>query len=272
MSKGHIFLAQNSDINYLRQAYALALSIKKFNKINQTCLITNDSVPEEYRHGFDNIVSIPWSDLATNSTWKIENRWKLIHATPFKENIVYDVDMLLLNSNDNWWDYFKDRDLFFTTQVYDYRGNVITKNSYRKTFITNNLVNVYTGCFYFKKTQPAYEFFKWLEIITSKYNIFYEKFLINRQKFFSLDVSAALALKFMCKENEFTSKSSIPSFVHMKPMIQDWVNYPDKWTKVLSVNFNDFCDLKISNIKQSGLFHYVEDEFLTDDIIYKLSK
>lgn len=272
MSKGHVFLAQNSDVNYIRQAYALASSIKKFNKINQTCLITNDVVPEEYKHVFDNVIIIPWSDLANKSIWKIENRWKLIHSTPFKENIVYDVDMLLLNSNDNWWNYFKDKDLYFTTNVYDYRGNIVTKNDYRKTFTNNNLVNVYTGCFYFKKTQLAYEFFKWLEIITLNYEIFYTKFLVMPQKFLSFDVSAALALRFMNKENEFSISNSIPSFIHMKPMIQEWVNYPDKWTKVLSVSFTDDCSLKIANIKQNGLFHYVEDEFLTNDIIYKLSK
>jgi hypothetical protein len=32
MSKGHIFLAQNSDVDYVRQACALALTIKKYNK------------------------------------------------------------------------------------------------------------------------------------------------------------------------------------------------------------------------------------------------
>lgn len=272
MSKGHIFLSQNSDTNYLRQAYALALSIKKFNNINQTCLITSDSVPEEYKHAFDYVLPIPWSDLASKSIWKIENRWKLIHCTPFKENLVYDVDMLLLNSNDNWWNYFKNKDLCFTTFVSDYRGNKVSNNFYRKTFVENNLLNVYTGCFYFKKTQPAYEFFKWMEIITNNYELFYKNFLSNPQKFFSFDVSAALALRFIQKENEFTTCSKIPSFTHMKPRIQEWSNYPDKWTKVLSVNFTDSSELKIANIKQSGLFHYVEEEFLTDDIIFKLTK
>ena len=56
MSKGHVFLAQNSDVDYVNQAYALALSIKHNNTINQTCLITNNTVPHEYRHAFDHVV------------------------------------------------------------------------------------------------------------------------------------------------------------------------------------------------------------------------
>jgi len=74
-----------------------------YKQFNQTCIITNDNIPEEYKHAFDFIVPIPWTDVAKDSAWKIENRWKIIYATPFKENIVYDTDMLLLNSNDHWW-------------------------------------------------------------------------------------------------------------------------------------------------------------------------
>jgi hypothetical protein len=273
MTKGHVFLAQNSDTNYVRQAVALAASIKKFNQENKTCLITNDPVPEEFKPLFDFIVQIPWTDQAVNSTWKIENRWKIIHATPFKENIVYDVDMILLSSNDHWWNFLNKRDISFTSNVFDYRGKIVNNNFYRKTFVENNLVNLYTGCFYFKKSNKAFEFFKWLNIITSNWQDFYKKFLPNHtQRFVSIDVSAALALKFMDNEDFVINNSVVPSFIHMKPMIQEWKNFPSKWTNVLPCYFNDNCELKVANIKQQGLFHYVEDEFLTDDILYKLLK
>lgn len=273
MSKGHVFLAQNSDVDYVRQACALALSIKKFNKENKTCIITNDHVPDEFKHAFDHVISIPWKDQAAQSVWKIENRWKIIHATPFKENLVYDVDMLLLNSNDHWWQNLSHHDLCFTSTVFDYRGHVIKNNFYRKTFVENNLVNVYTGCFYFKKTNKSFEFFKWLDIITNNWQEFYKKHLSNHpQKFVSMDVNAALALKFMDNENFVVKHSTVPSFTHMKPMIQDWKNFPAKWTNVLPCYFNDASELKVANIRQQGLFHYVEKEFLTDDILHRLLK
>ncbi len=272
MSNGHVFVAQNSKDNYVRQAYALALSIKKRNRIyKETCLVTNDTVPDEYKHAFDHIVPIPWGDDAEGAAWKIENRWKVIHASPFVENIVYDTDMLLLNSNDHWWKYLEQKDLFFTSNVTDYRGNVVNNDHYRKTFTDNNLVNVYSGAFYFKKTDRTYEFFKWLEIIVDQWRSFYPTHLKKSpQTFCSVDVSAALALKFMDCEHEFVTNSLIPSFTHMKPAIQGWNEVPVKWTSFVNYFFDEKGNLKVGNFQQHGLFHYVEDEFLTDDIINKL--
>jgi hypothetical protein len=170
--------------------------------------------------------------------------------------------MLLLESNDHWWKYFKDHDLYFTTEVSDYKGNSITSDYYRKTFTNNHLANVYTGCFYFKKVNTAYEFFKWLEIIVTNWQKFYKIHLKNNmQKFCSIDVSAALALKFMDFK---TDKSSIPSFTHMKTELQGWKHPPDKWSNVLCNSMDKDLNLKIGNFQQAKLFHYVEPEFLTD--------
>jgi hypothetical protein len=270
MSKGHVFLAQNSDVDYVKQAYVLALTIKLHNNENQTCLITNDVVPDEYKYVFDHIVPIPWKDSAISSEWKIENRWKIIYATPFDENIVYDVDMMLLETNDHWWKYFEDKDLCFTTQVNDYRGNIVTDNYYRKTFTSNGLDNIYTGAFYFRKVTKAYEFFKWLEIIVTNWSKFYKIHLKNSpQRWCSIDVSAALALRFM---GISTTSSGIPSFVHMKPAIQGWKNIPAKWTNVLNSFMDESLSLKVGNFQQAGLFHYVEEGFLTPKQILLLEK
>jgi hypothetical protein len=267
MSKGHVFLAQNSSTDYVLQAYTLALTIKQHNKkYNQTCLITSDTVQESYRHAFDHIVRIPWNDSAANSQWKIENRWKIIHATPFKENIVYDTDMLVLSSNDHWWNFLSKKDVVLTNKVFTYRGNVITDDYYRKTFSENKLPNVYMGVHYFKKTRPAYEFYKWLQVITENYEEFYSKFAPkSKQKFCSMDLNAALALKFMDAESDFLINSSVPSFVHMKPAVQGWNKIPNKWQDVLLSTYDN--GLYVGNYRQTGVFHYTEDDFLNSDIV-----
>ena len=65
MSDGFCLLAQNnSTVDYVKQAYALAVSIHKFNKGQNISLITNDKVPEKYEHVFDKIINIPWTDLS----------------------------------------------------------------------------------------------------------------------------------------------------------------------------------------------------------------
>jgi len=274
-SRGHVFVAQNSDIDYVRQAYALSLSIKKHNKIeNKTCLLTDNDIPTEYLHAFDYVITISGDDLTSESLWKVENRWKIIHETPFKENIVYDADMILTISNDNWWNFFQEKDLFFTSNVLDYRGNVINDDFYRKTFTANDLPNVYVGVFYFKKSPLAYEYFKWLEIITKNWKDFYAAHLKNKTpKFFSVDVSTALAIKFMgCEEAVMSKKTMIPGFVHMKPAIQGWDSIPEKWTSKVTAYLDDNGKLIVGNYLQSGIFHYVEDEFLQEDMFYKLMR
>lgn len=268
MTQGHLIFAQNSDIDYVRQAYALALSIKKHNKINSICLVTNSTVPENYAKVFDYIVDIPFGDSSKKTTWKVENRWKLIYASPYDETMVYDSDMLLLNSNDHWWNLLKDKDVFLTDKVYNYKKELVKDFSIRKTFVENNLPNVYSGFHYFKKNSKSYEFYKWLEEIVKNYKIYYNKFTPkSTQKFLSIDVSAAIAVKILEAENDFTLLSNQISFIHMKKELQDWKTIPHLWSEGAIVNFDCNNNLWLSNFLQQGLFHYTENEFLTDEII-----
>lgn len=272
MSKGHVFLAQNSSADYVTQAFLLAKSIKYHNShYNQTCLITNDVIPNEYRHVFDYIVPISGSDDAQSSQWKIENRWKIIHLTPFRENLVYDTDMLLLGSNDHWWDFLSSKNVVLTSRVKDYKGRLIINDYYRKVFVANTLPNSYLGVHYFNKSDKAYEFYRWLEIITKNYNEFYDKFAPkNKQKFCSMDLNAALAVRFMGAEHEFLLDTFTPSFTHMKPAIQGWQPSPGSWQDVVRFDFKDGL-LIVGNIIQTGVFHYTDDSFVTEKIIDKIN-
>lgn len=271
MSKGHVFLAQNSSVDYVTQAYALARTIKHHNKeYNQTCLITSNDVPDQYRHAFDFIVPIPGNDDAKNDQWKIHNRWKIIHATPFTENLVYDTDMLLLNSNDHWWKFLTNKDVVLTSNVKDYKGRIINNNFYRKTFTANNLPNCYLGVHYFQKSNKAYEFYKWLEVITHHYQEFYDTYASkHQQKFCSMDLNASLAIKFMGAEHEFLIDNDTPSFIHMKPAIQGWISNNKAWQDTVAHEYDG--TLTVANIKQFGVFHYTEDDFLTEKILEKIN-
>lgn len=272
-TKGHLIFAQNSDVDYVRQAYALALSIKHRNKINQTCLMTTDIVPDEYKKVFDYIVKIPWGDQAIDELWKIQNRWKMIYASPFDETIAYDSDMLLFSSNDYWWNLFSKKDIVLTKTVVDYRENPITNSALRKSFYENDLPDLYFGIHYFKKTKRAYEFYRWLETIVKNWKYFYDEYTPkNRQIFCSFDVSAAIVTKILDAESEFTLDTAVPSFVHMKKELQGWETTSDSWTDSVIQNFSKDAILKISNYNQRGIFHYTEEKFLSDNIIKILEK
>ena len=271
MSKGFCLLAQNnSKTNYIRQAYALALSLHLYNKDQKISLITNDDVPDEWQSVFDQIIPIPWTDSAEDSDWKIENRWKVYHASPYDETIVLEADMMFTSDITHWWKELEKRELFFVSNVRTYRDEIITNRFYRKTFDANNLPNLYSALHYFKKGETAKEFYNLLEIIVNNWALFYSKYAPNEyQKWCSIDVSVAIASKILDNENDITDPNSYITFTHMKPIVQGWYNKPEKWTKVTGKYFTE-GKLFLGNYLQTRVLHYVEDEFLTDELLEKM--
>lgn len=265
MSRGILVVAQNNyKINYVEQAVVLALSLKLTNSDVPISIVTNDKISKKDAELFDNIIPIPWDDLAAEQDWKIENRWKTYHITPYDETIVMDTDMLVLENINYWWNYLKNYDLYFTTNTLTYRNEVVSSDYYRKAFTKNNLPNTYTGIYYFKKGNFAQTFFNNLETVFKNWQKFYDIFLIeDKPNFVSMDVCAAITLKFLdCVYLTTNPKSLIPTFVHMKSHIQNWSIASNKWTRTISAYLNDKCELKIGNHQQRGIFHYTEKDFV----------
>jgi hypothetical protein len=273
MSKGYVILAQNSEDDYVKMAYALALSIKCTQKtVNSISLITDvpDAVPYHCREVFDHIIKIPWYDDALNSEWKIENRWKIYHISPYDETVLLDADMIFLTDVSHWWDYLnKNYDLYVTSNVLTYRNEVVNEDFYRKAFVNNNLPNLYSAFTYFKKSELAEEFWKTVEIIVKDWKNFYNQFLFeSKPKFLSIDVSFALAAKILGITDQITSKLIYPSFTHMKGRCQMWERSSDNWSDLVGSYLDKNGKLKIGNFQQSGIFHYTEKNFLTDHVLY----
>ena len=266
MSNGVCVLAQNNNTtNYVEQAYALALSILANTPDTNISIITDDEIPTSYKEVFDQVISIPWGDRASGSSWKIENRWKVYHATPYINTIVFDADMLVLDNITPIW---KNIDpLIFTNTVTTYRNELITNRFYRKTFDSNNLSDVYTGMYQFSKCDNTKGFFNLLSMIITHWKLFYQRYAPkDMQQWNSIDLSVAIALKILDIQGYAVNSSSMLTFTHMKPQVQNWRHVPSKWTDVLSVDFgND--KIYIGGYKQSGVLHYVEDEFLTVDML-----
>jgi hypothetical protein len=274
LTKGYLILAQNnSSDDYVRMAYVLALSIKTSQKsVTSVSLVTDvvDAVPEHYKSVFDHVIEIPWYDDALSTEWKVENRWKIYHVTPYDETVLLDADMLFLTDISHWWNHLnKNYDLFITSSVLTYRNEIVTNNYYRKVFTENNLPNTYSAFTYFKKSQLAEEFWTLVEIIAKNWQEFYDRYLPNfRPKFLSMDVVFALAAKILDIEDQITTKFDYPTFVHMKSRVQNWVTVTEDWMDYGGVYLNRQGALKISNYQQIGIFHYTEKKFLNNHIEY----
>lgn len=273
MSKGYVILAQNnSKDDYVSMAAACAFSIKATqSKVKNVTLITDipEAVPYHYHEAFDKILPIQWFDDAYESEWKVENRWKLYHQTPYEETVILDSDMLFLSDVSHWWEYMeKNFDLLITDKVFTYRNELITDSYYRKTFRDNNLPNCYSAFTYFKKTDLAKEFWSLIELIVKNWKEFFQVFLSDsRPKHLSIDVAFALAVKIMGIEDQVFSSFDYPTFTHMKSRDQGWREYSDNWMDHAGYYMNDKSQLKIGNYQQTGIFHYTEKSFFNEGII-----
>jgi hypothetical protein len=269
-NKGFLILAQNSEgIDYVQQAYLLALSIARTqSRYKSVSLLTNDPVPEKYKHAFENIIPIPWEDSAEGTVWKVENRWKFIYASPYEETIVLDSDMLFFNDITETWDHLSNYDLFFTSKAYDYKERAITDLKNRRTFIENSLPNIYFALHYFKKTKFAFEFYKTLEMVCRNWKSFYSQITPKAtQSWLSMDVSTAITIKILGIEDQVTNPSIDFSFVHMKPNVQQWSPIPYRWTDSADFYMTEDFQLYINQFKQNKIFHYTEHEFLNEQIL-----
>lgn len=260
MNKGFLIYARSGEKDYIKSAYALALSIRKFVPNSKISLVTDAKVDKNI---FDNIIEIPWMTDLKNSRFKTEDRWKLYHCSPYEHTIVLDADMLVLSDINHWWDYLKDFDIFIPINAVTYRNEIVTNKIYREAFYRNNLPDMYSGILYFKKGEFSKNFYTWLELINTNWEYFYGKFITKAYpEYPSMDLTVALATSFLGILDKISNKSSPVKFTHMKPAIQNWESYDISWQRGLQINFNKNCRLKVGSYVQSGVFHYTEDSFL----------
>jgi hypothetical protein len=270
VSRGFLVLAQNTeDVDYVRQAYALALSIRNSQTTTNISLVTDDPVPEEYQPVFDNIIPIPFGNTETTTPYRAENRWKLYHATPYEETIVLDTDMLLLEDISAWWTYCSNYDIKYTNKIRNYKMEVVEDRVHRKAFVANHLTSPYSALHYFKKSQTAYEFYRVLEFVCNNWEWCWNKFAPEQyQNWLSMDLAAAIAIEITGMHEQVLDINSPLEFVHMKTHLQNWKINSSSWQDFVLTNFGN--TLSVSNIPQHKVFHYVEKDFLSDEIIDKL--
>lgn len=273
MSKGFLLLAQNTDdVDYIRQAYALALSIKSTQRITtNVSLVTDDNVPKEYIHAFDKIIPIPFGSDTTLSKYRTENRWKVYYATPYDETIVLDTDMLVLEDITSWWNYCSNYDIKFCNSIQNYKMETVVDTIHRRAFISNNLTSPYCALYYFKKSQYTYEFFKVLEFVVKNWEWCWTKFASeNYQNWLSMDLAVAVTIEIMCAQEQVLDSNNPMKFVHMKTPLQNWNVSTESWQSNVLSNFNGI--LTVGNIRQHKIFHYIEKDFLSDYIVDKLQE
>lgn len=152
MDRGYLWFAlNNSQTDYVELSKALAHSIKKHNKHNKVCVITN--IPME--HELFDVVKVLKRDDSADEEWKLSNEHKAFSLSPFTHTIKLEADMLFTQNTDWWWYHLWQHDLVFSVDCFDYRGKIVKQTPYRKLFTRNHLPNIYNGLMYFRRDRKS---------------------------------------------------------------------------------------------------------------------
>ena len=227
MSKGFLWFAQNNDTtDYVELSIKLANSIKRFNKQNHVCVITD--AKSKFENKAIDIIKVLRQDDSAEHNIKWANEWKAFDMTPFTHTIKLEADMLWTTNTDWWWYHLWQNDLVFSVDCKNYRDQTIKDTAYRQIFIKNQLPNIYNGLMYFRKSKHAQKFFKFAEYITKNWTKVKTTMLINcHDKYPSTDVVFALAYRMLDPTNKKLLDYEWFKFIHHKPAIHNLTNVKD---------------------------------------------
>jgi hypothetical protein len=225
MSKGFMWFAQNNDkTDYVQLSVKLAESIKKHNKHNKVCVVTDEQSKFQSKH-VDEVRVLKQDDSADHGL-KWANEYKAFALTPFTHTIKLEADMLWTTNTDWWWYQLWQHDLVFSVDCRDYRDNVVKDKAYRRLFDKNHLPNIYNGLMYFRRSKWAQRFYDIAGHIVRNWAQVRSQMLFScHDKFPSTDVVFALAYRIMDPTMQNLVDYEWFKFIHHKPAIHklDWV-------------------------------------------------
>jgi len=258
MSKGFLWFAQNnSKTDYVELSITLAKSIKRWNKDNQVCVVTDEKSKFESEHV--DVFKVMKQDDSAEHEIKWANEYKAFDMTPFTHTIKLEADMLWTTNTDWWWYHLWQHDLAFSVDCFDYRSNVIKETPYRQLFARNNLPNIYNGLMYFRRSNKAKQFYDTAKDIVKNWTDVKTKMLINcHDEYPSTDVVFALAYRIMDPTSQGLIDYDWFKFIHHKPGVNG---------TMMAKNENEYLypnrtgdSVYIGETRVSRVWHYHDKE------------
>ena len=246
--QGYLIVAHNTNnTNYVDCARTLAKTIKYWHPDAQICLLTNQTDASD-PFLFDYIHNFPYP-LSDNP---YANDWQVFHATPFRETIKLEADMMITSGIDYWWTILRNRDVVVSTGCRDWKDQRASARHYRKVFDANNLPDVYNAITYWRRSETAQEFFNTVRNIFENWDE-YRKLLKFPEDVPSTDVVYAMAANIVGPEKCTMPFARYPTIVHMKRHIAGTQH--DAWINELSWEYKNYM-MRVNSIAQWGAFHY----------------
>jgi hypothetical protein len=243
--RGYVITAQNSNTaDYVACANQLARSIRHFHPDAEICLLTN---AEEYDSNLFTYHKTFASPLSDNP---YANDWQVFGASPFRQTIKLEADMVIASAIDHWWDMLQHRDVVISTGARNFYDQPAESRFYRKVFDDNNLPEVYNAITYWRVSETAQEFFRLVRKIFESWDA-YKTLLKFPDDVPSTDLVYAMAAQIMGPERVTMPFTTYPQIVHMKRHMIPTQTHD--WTKELVWEFDP---LRINTVAQWGAVHY----------------
>ena len=246
--QGYLIVATNTpNTDYVNCSETLAKTIKYWHPDAKICLLTNEKVVPNFL--FDYVREFPFPVDTANP---YANDWQAFHATPFRETIKLESDMLITGPIDHWWTMLRHRDVVVSTGCRDWKNRKASARHYRQVFDANNLPDVYNAITYWRLSTAAQEFFVTVRNIFENWP-HYRAMLKFPEQSPSTDVVYAIAATIVGPETCTMPFASYPTIIHMKRHII--AANRELWLDTLVAEYRDY-ELRVNTIMQHGAFHY----------------
>ena len=212
-------------------ATQLANSIRQFHPNANITILTRDQLPYGNLGGF-------------------ANDWQVLRASPYRQTIKLEADMLIASPIDHWWAMFEHRDVVISTGCRDFYDQPATSRYYRKFIDDNHLPDVYNAITYWRLSATAQEFFDLVRSIFEHWSD-YKQLVKFPEDAPSTDFVYAMAAQIMGPERVTIPFASYPNIVHMKRHVIG--TSTNNWTRELVWELDP---LRIQTVAQWGAFHY----------------
>lgn len=234
-------------VDYLSCAVKLARSIRQWHPNANISVLTVKRCSDPV---FDHVIPLPYGDLGGYA-----NDWQVFTASPYRQTIKLEADMISAGPVDHWWNLLEKRDVVISQGCRTYYDEPAQSRYYRRIFDANNLPDIYNAITYWRLSATAKEFFGLVRNIFENWNEFC-KILKFPDEQASTDVVYAMAAQIMGPELVTLPPGLGPTIVHMKRHVN--VLQTEDWTRELIWENNPF---RINTIAQWGFVHYHNKEW-----------
>ena len=252
--RGYLIPAIDTEsIDYLGCAVQLARSIRRWHPDADISVIT---VRRSSDPVFNHVLPLPYGDLEGSA-----NDWQCFEATPYRQTIKLEADMIMTGPFDHWWTLFEQRDVVISQGCRNIYNEPADSRYYRQLFDRNHLPDVYNAITYWRRSKLAQSFFHLVRTIFENWHD-YSRLLKQPDAEPSTDVVYAMAAVLMGPEQVTLPPGLGPTIVHMKQHIIQTLT--EDWTQEL-VWENTDPGLRINTVAQSGAVHYHIKDWRIDE-------